>query len=124
VKYFHEDYPLNYRQTELSINEVYKLIWDAGNYALESQSGSNETVRQEISSHFGYLFNLVGQLSLINGNKGILYGQILGPYEQEIDHTEELRPGCDLVDDSDYLKGLRVIELCLNLSYLDLVSKK
>ncbi len=124
MKYPDEKYPLNYLQTELSMEEGYDLVWGAGNHALRLQSRFNEDIRQEISSHIGYLFNLLGQLRIDNGKRSLLYGQILGPYEQAINRIEKSNPDSDFAEDCEYLQGLMAIELCLNLSFSDLTSKK
>ena len=124
MKYPDEKYPLNYLQTELSMEEGYDLVWGAGNHALRLQSRFNEDIRQEISSHIGYLCNLLGQLRIDNGKRSLLYGQILGPYEQAINRIEKSNPDSDFAEDCEYLQGLMAIELCLNLSFPDLTSKK
>lgn len=124
MKNSHEDYPLNYRHLELSFEEAYELVWGAGNHALRLQSRFNDDIRQEISSHIGYLFNLLGQLRIDNGGKSISYGQIIGPYEQEIDRFEKSSPDYDFVDGSEYIEGLMAIELCLNLSLSELTPKR
>jgi hypothetical protein len=48
----------------------------------------------------------------------------LGPYEQAIDRIEKSNPDSDFAEDGEYLQGLMAIELCLNLSFSDLTSKR
>lgn len=128
MKRFRDEYPLNYRQTELSISVAYELIWGLGNNALCFQNRHTEEVRKEVAKHIGFLFTYVGQLRRDNDlvkdsskKDTVLFGQLLAPFEEGIARFEnDESDSYNCYENNDYFIGLRATELYLNLSYIDL----